>query len=232
MSILVSKVRSLTLDRMERSVISLMQLIGNERANEVLEELMTEDDRITENCSRSERTEFLKRKYIDCEFVDVTELVDTRKAIEDGNIMKVFKGLCQMKKTKTKDNDLLKFAAACGDPVMCFLVGLNIQSVNALDSGGWSALSYAAYYGNTSAAEALISLGCDPCCSETGHPYAIAYAGLNQGLATLFLPYWHGPERPNGDFTPPIRINTNARPNTNREGNQTLTLIGQVNSLI
>lgn len=199
----VSKVRSLTLDRMEQGVLDLMAMIGNERANQVLEERMPEGTKPSSTCERAIRHEFLVRKYQRCEFVDETNPVDVHQAIRDGDIMAVFRGICQMKKLKQSDNNLLKEAAAFGNEQIVLIVGLNTDNINDIDSGGWSALSYAAFYGRIGAAQALLHMGCDPTTSPDAHPYAISSAAGNHNLASLFIPYWSGPERVTGTFTPP-----------------------------
>ena len=200
----VSKVRSLTLDRMENGILALMSVIGNERANKVLEERMPDGTKPNQTCEREARHEFLTRKYQRCEFVDTSNKVDIRAAIKNVDILQVFKGICQMKKLGQTDNDLLKEAAAFGNEQIVLIIGLNTDNINALDTGGWSALSYAAYYGRMEAAHALLTMGCDPNISAAAHPYAISTAAGNHSLASLFIPYWSGPEKVTGSFTPPL----------------------------
>lgn len=223
----VSKVRSLTLDRMESRLLSLMTVIGNERANEVLEERLPPNLKLTPACDKEQRREFLSRKYEHCEFVDATNLIDMRMAIEEGDLMSVFKGICQMKKLARNDSDLLKQAAAFGRTEICLLLGLNTERLNDLDCGGWSALSYAAYYGQRETAQALLSLGCDPNASKDGHPYAIATVMGHQDVATMFIPYWSASERPAGEFTPPLHFHV-PQTGTPEANAQTLQLIGKV----
>ena len=223
----VSKVRSLTMDRMEPCLLSLMEIIGNERANEVLEEKMPPSLKLTSTCDKEERREFLARKYQQCEFVNAETLVDMRSAIEHGDVMEVFKGICQLKKLVRNDADLLKQAAAFGRTEICLLLGLNTERLNDLDSGGWSALSYAAYYGQREAAQALLSLGCDPNASKDAHPYAIATAMGHQDISTMFIPYWSGGDKPPTQFTPPLHFHVPQQKSGDANA-QTLQLLGRL----
>ena len=141
-----------------------------------------------------------------CEFVDTSQMVDIHKAIREKDILAVFKGICQMRKLSIKNQNLLMEAAAFGNGSICLLVGLNTDDINALDDGGWSALSYAAYYGRKEAAQALLLLGCNPKASTQGHPYVIANSTGNETLATLFVAYWTGAVPPHDPFTPRLHF--------------------------
>jgi hypothetical protein len=204
MSIEVSKVRSLTLDHLDSNILSLFALIGNERANAILTEELPDDLRINEGTDRADRDAFLRRKYEKCEFVNITEPVDVSTAIQNGDALSAFKGICQMKKLASIDNNLLKLAAGLGNVSLCLLVGLNTPRLDLLDDGGWSALSYAAYFGNIRAAEALMAIGCRVESAPEAHPYAIAIAKSHTDMASLFLPYWNGQIDPEKTFQPPL----------------------------
>jgi hypothetical protein len=58
---------------------------------------------------------------------------------------------------------------------------------------GWSAIAYAAYYGNKAVARALIDAGCMSGAQEQVHPYEIALAFQNEDMSLMFFPFWHGP---------------------------------------
>ena len=95
----------------------------------------------------------------------------------------------------------LHLAASVGDSLTVLLVAYNSPNINVTDEG-WSALSYAAYYHNEAAAQALILAGCDPMASKA-HPYEIAISVSDENLAALFLPYWHGGDVEPEQFVPP-----------------------------
>jgi hypothetical protein len=72
----ISKVRSLTLDIWSENVISLLYLIGNERANKVWEASVQESDagvlKPTQFSSRQEREGFIRHKYVQGSFIKST----------------------------------------------------------------------------------------------------------------------------------------------------------------
>jgi hypothetical protein len=206
MSIAVSKVRSLTLDHLHPKLLELFALIGNDVANSILEKEMPDDARIDEAADRTVRDAFLRRKYEKCEFVDVTDPVDVAAAIRAADMVGCFRGLCQMRKKGVVNHDLLKLAASLGNVSVCLLVGLNSSDIDALDKAGWSALSYAAYYGQIEAAEALMMIGCRPEVAADAHPYEIAMSRKDGNMASVFQPYWRGTLTEGKQFVPSLRI--------------------------
>ncbi|KAH0785964.1 ARF GAP-like zinc finger-containing protein [Histomonas meleagridis] len=204
----VSKVRSLTLDRLDNYTIQLFDKIGNDNANVVLESNLDPNLKITPNSTKEEREAFITKKYQDFDFVALNA-PPLDAAIKSGNVQDVLHAICISKKNKTFDTggySPLHEAASNGNPLICMIIGLNMHDVNVLDHGGWSALSYAAYYGNAEAAEVLLSIGVNPESSVEAHPYHVARSSQNKGLATLFLPYWKGdPNVPEKTFVPPVK---------------------------
>jgi hypothetical protein len=204
-----------------------MQEIGNERANKILEHGMAESDRLTGTIDQQAREAFIKRKYMQCDFVQMTPTVDMDKAIMDGDIPVIFQGVCQCRKSGLWVDRWLHMAAAGGNPTIALLVGLNSRSINWVDEGGWSALSYAAFHGHFEVAEALISIGCDPNASPNAHPYVITSGGMNQNLRRLFLPYWNGPEVVTQTSEPPKQYEVGQRRPERIDGmSHTLAIIG------
>lgn len=204
----VSKVRSLTLDSLDKYYTMLINEIGNENANSILEAKIESTQKINGNITmKNERIDFIKKKYVDLEFVDEEGANDLEQAIKDGNLMEVYHSICVVKKhNESFDKNILHLAASYGDPIICLLVALNISDVNALDEGSWSALSYATYYGNDECINVLLSVGCDPSHSTKGHPYKIAKEQYNETLTAMFLPYWNEDqnEEETECFTPPV----------------------------
>jgi hypothetical protein len=110
----VSRVRSLTLDRLDTYAVRLLGEIGNERANAALEKHV--EQKIEESAERSEREFFINQKYVKCAFVDIHEIVDLESAIKRASLPDVYKGICQRRKLGTWDPGLLRLAAAYGEP--------------------------------------------------------------------------------------------------------------------
>ena len=208
----VSKVRSLTLDKLDRFTVKLVSELGNIKANSILEGSAASDKKITKDCSKETREAYIRDKYVKCAFVDDDNSeIDMETAIYNNDLMGVYKNLCLARKRgitpKNGTYTWLHLAASVGHPIITLLIAYNTNPINVLDKGGWSPLSYAAFYGNDEAAEALLNVGADPCASKDAHPYYVARAGQNHSLAAMFLPYWSGsssiqPEQ----LTPPVAI--------------------------
>jgi hypothetical protein len=203
----ISKPRSLTLDRLDRHTLKLFEVIGNQSANEVLEEGLVDANRIDENVRKDVRESFIRRKYAQLEFVKITQ-VDMFAAIRDRNYRAVFRAICFRGAARTDQGYTpLHCAASVGDPVMTLLVAHNQRNPTQLDRG-WSALSYAAYYGRHEAANVLVDAGYIAADEEQVHPYEIAMAKKNEEMALLFLPFWTKTAMTPKDVTPPEPLRT------------------------
>lgn len=206
----VSKVRSLTLDRLDEPTLSVLTEIGNKKANEILCENVG-DKQINDAAPKEMREQFIRDKYSSSAFIKQNPTrVDHLEAIKQGNLMEVYKAICygQMLR-ETKGYGSVHVAGSCATTTVAQLVALNVPNINALDDGGWSGLSYAAYYDNSAAAEVLLAAGCDPNANPDAHPYKIAVQAGNNTMSAMFLPYWKGGEIPpvaEGELKPPIEI--------------------------
>jgi Arf-GAP/coiled-coil/ANK repeat/PH domain-containing protein len=208
----VSKVRSLTLDRLDEATLSVLSEVGNIKANEILCENVG-DEQINEAATKEAREKFIRDKYTSSAFIKPNPTrVDHLESIKQGNLMEVYKAICygQMLR-ETKGYGAIHVAGSCANATISQLVALNVPNINALDDGGWSGLSYAAYYDNPVAAEVLLAAGCDPNINQESHPYKIAYLAGNKTISAIFLPYWKGgqikPLSPEEEIKPPIEIN-------------------------
>ena len=211
----VSKVRSLTLDRLDENVLRLLQEIGNRGANEVLCANAGEN-RISPESAKEERVAFIQRKY-GGEFLGErkSERIDVVKAVKECRLMDVYRAICygQMEEKENKYG-ALHAAASIGNKLIVELIALNTANIDCLDQKGWSALSFAAYYGNIGAAEVLISLGANPNVNPETHPYKISMQQGNYQISTLFLPYWEGghvDKLQPGELKPPVPIGNQPR---------------------
>lgn len=212
----VSKVRSLTLDHIDNLTIELMQRIGNKFANSVLEEGVG-TQKISQNADKQEREVYIRKKYSQAAFITPNiESFDHLSAIKEGNIELVYKAICYGRILRENNGyGSLHMAASCDDPLITLLLSYNATNINSLDECGWSALSYAAYYGKYQNAEILINSGCDPTRSTAAHPYEVSKSVGNQELAALFLPFWNGnQDEPPRSFEPPISRDLSAEERT------------------
>lgn len=94
----ISKVRSLSLDRLDHFTTLLLNEIGNAKANLILEKKIAGKDSDGIKELREKRENFIKLKYNDCYFVDDSEPVDMRKAIMSNDLIAVFKCICVFRK--------------------------------------------------------------------------------------------------------------------------------------
>lgn len=94
----ISKVRSLSLDRLDHYTTLLLNAIGNTKANEILEKRLFGKDAEAVHDLRQQRDNFVKLKYLDCVFVDDLEPVDMRDAIMKNDLLAVFKAICVIRK--------------------------------------------------------------------------------------------------------------------------------------
>lgn len=245
----VSKVRSLTLDKLNENTKKIIEVIGNENANKVLEKSLDPQIKIKPNSSKKEREDFIQLKYSKCIFVaqrgQHDENVNLYESIRKRDILLVYKDICTMKYLK-ENNELLyqtlieksgynnytplHLAASLGDPLICHLIALNTEDPSTLDDGGWSPLSYAAYYGRTEAAEILLKDGVNPKLTNENHPYYIARSKNRIDMATMFLPYWEGDEKvPPKQFIPPIKIADKEEAESAANRYASLEALGKIN---
>jgi hypothetical protein len=198
----VSKPRSLTLDQLDPYTQRIFQVIGNGNANEVLEQNVG-DAKINESADKLLREAFIKRKYVQREFVSRAE-VDVFEAVRTGDYLAVFRAICFGIHTEDRSGyTALHCAASTNDATMALLVAQNMPSTDVLNDG-WSPLTYAAFYGNKSVARALIDAGCVPTAPDQVHPYEVSLAKQNEELSLMFFPFWHGQVQPGKVFQPPV----------------------------
>jgi ankyrin repeat protein len=86
---------------------------------------------------------------------------------------------------------------------MTLLVAQNMPSTDVLNEG-WSPLTYAAYYGHTSVARALVDAGCISTAPDQVHPYDVATSGQNEEMSVMLFPFWHGGAPSGKEFEPPV----------------------------
>ena len=211
----VSKVRSSTLDSIDKLYIDLINRIGNSKMNEILlanKELYEEDlnnPEITQEVLIQNKYE--QHKYIDNSLKEIP-FEEKKKALFDAIaqndfelILKyVFQGVLNEFPASTFSP--IHQAAAYGDQNITLLIALNTPDMNVLDEGGWSAMSYAAYYKRTNICSMLLKIGSDPMASERGFPYHISIQQCAFDISVLYMPYWKGEKTPYEMMKPPVEV--------------------------
>ena len=174
----VSVVRSLSLDVIDPYQKALVEAIGSQRANEILEAKLPPEEKIDQNASIQQRKTFIINKYQKKLYLN-TERVSLHSAIQSQNIMDVYRSVISGRygsvllnenaqnqpsssPSRRRNNGFsaAHMASVVGNPLILTLILLNNPKiVNALDDAGWSPLSYAVYYEQTLSFGVLLNFG-------------------------------------------------------------------------
>jgi hypothetical protein len=175
----ISKVRSLGLDEIDPFQRALIEAIGSEKANSVLE-AMRETPGIDPSATDSQRAYFIQMKYKNRAFARTADEVDIFKAIQEQNLMEVYSVIAAGKLQMTGFTPL-HAAAVVGNPLIMHLICLNVPTVNVLDENGWSPLCYAVYFERRGMVNILISYGGDEI-TEGINPFFVARSRGNEHM--------------------------------------------------
>ncbi|OHS97749.1 hypothetical protein TRFO_35956 [Tritrichomonas foetus] len=184
----VTMVRSLKLDNIPQIQLSLINEIGNNNANFILEEnfdISKKSEIFDQSSSNQTRRTFIQQKYQNLQFVNRNENIDIFEAIKSQNVLEVYHSLILTKgNVPTLDGFNPVHAAVCiGNPLILELVILHLSSkIDDLDDFGWSPLSYASFYNEDLVVDYLLSKGADPNSSKDAHPWMIAKANHNRNI--------------------------------------------------
>ena len=207
----VSKVRSLTLDHLDKFYLDLINRIGNTKMNEILlaDQQLFEEDK---NNKDIDQATLIENKYKELKYIDKStqEMTFEEKkkgifdAIAQNNFDLVLKYVLQgvLQEFPPSTFAPIHMAAAYGNQNITLLIALNTPNLNELDEGGWAAMSYAAYYNRTNICSMLMKIGSEPLSSKTGSPYHISIQKRNFELVALFIPFWKGEPTPPQDIKP------------------------------
>ncbi|OHT06327.1 hypothetical protein TRFO_25592 [Tritrichomonas foetus] len=214
-----STVRSLKLDTIDRFNLKIREVLSKNVINEFIE-YEYPDDKIDDQSTPEERQSFIRHKYIDKLYIDPNyEVPDVFVLIQNQDLLELMKvafiGSLDASTNVLRGNFKPIHAAACvGNPLLIVAIAQNSQQIDDLDENGWSALSYATFYNNIKAVEALIAFGADIGASTEAHPYIVAHEKHHEEMIQKFKNYpvqydeEHFPELVplNTDFTPqPIK---------------------------
>ncbi|OHS98357.1 ARF GAP-like zinc finger-containing protein [Tritrichomonas foetus] len=188
----ISKVRSLVLDSLDPYQKALIEAIGTEKANEILEKNLPKEEKITPNANNQARRNFIINKYQQKLYIDSAgaSQINIEEAIKSQNLMDVYHYLICGGSMDIHENGftLAHMAACIGNPLILTLILLNDHSLmDKLDDGGWSPLSYATYYNQTLIINVLLGFGANPNKSVNGNLFLIAKHQQNLNLMNRFL---------------------------------------------
>jgi hypothetical protein len=176
----VSKVRSLTLDDVEPMHRALVEAIGTDRANQVLEATLPEGEKPSEEATAQERCRFQERKYRDREFVNRPPNPDILAAIQRQDLMAVYACVASGGVARMTGFTPVHAAAIVGNPLIMHFLCLNTNALAVCDDAGWSPLCYAAWHDQPKMIEVLLFYGAD---LDRGgvNPYDIAKERTSEG---------------------------------------------------
>jgi hypothetical protein len=176
----VSKVRSLTLDEVERMHRALVEAIGTDRANQVLEAALPDGENVSEEATAEERCRFQERKYRDREFVTRPPHLDILGAIQRQDLIAVYACVAGGALAQMSGFTPVHAAAIVGNPLIMHFLCLNTNALAVCDDAGWSPLCYAAWHEQPKMIEVLLLYGAD---LDRGavNPYDIAKERNSEG---------------------------------------------------
>ncbi|XP_021956640.1 arfGAP with SH3 domain, ANK repeat and PH domain-containing protein isoform X2 [Folsomia candida] len=169
----VSRIQSISLDRIPPSLLILSASLGNTAINEILEENLKPSDKPDSSASMEMRTDFIRAKYVDKQFASPitfdAELLSRRVelAIESDDLLLLVRTFAQGAKlgqplpTKENGETPLHVAVVKSSlPMVDFLVQNSGASDKRTKSGS-TPLHYCAMYGKTEPAKLLLRAGVD-----------------------------------------------------------------------
>ena len=178
-----SKPRSLQLDTIDPMQKALVEAIGTERANMILEAKVGAE-KISPSASNPCRRKFIQMKYQGRMFVDEDEEVDVIKAIREQDLMGVYKYIAHGEMNNLPQGFTSLHAAACsGNLLIMHLLCLNATTLDIPDENGWTPLCYAVYHELPQMLDVLTSYGAT-LRVERVNPYDIAKSKGNEHMMT------------------------------------------------
>ncbi|EAY02076.1 hypothetical protein TVAG_485110 [Trichomonas vaginalis G3] len=181
----VSRIRSLTMDTNDLYCMELLKAIGNKGLNEILEANVV--DKINPDSTQEEREAFIKRKYVDLEFIS-KDPVDLRSAIQNSVAPQILKAVLTGEINQDLPDGLtaLQAASIVGSPPIVCLIAMNCpEMIDKMDRGMWTALDYATFYNHVYVVDALLTYGANPMVEEAVKPYVIAASKKLDDIAML-----------------------------------------------
>jgi hypothetical protein len=199
----VSRVRSLNLDDVDPIHRALLEAIGTERGNSVLEATIGEGDKIHEDATPELRRRFCEAKYKDKAWVADAADVDIIAAIQNQDLMEVYRFVAAGRLAHASGFTAMHAAACVGNPLVMHLILLNSTKVGTPDDGGWTPLCYAVYHEQARIVEVLCEYGAD-LYRDGVNPYDIAKWRNNEALMAKLAALAETSQfDPGFTFTPP-----------------------------
>jgi len=186
-----SRVRSLTLDSIDRYSQELMKQIGSIAINSILEETIF-NEKIEPNATYEQRSLFIRKKYIEKTFINTNNSPQPIPSIINRDMISILRCILLKTISIVDSHGLTPLHIACciGDPAIVTILSLNNpEMLNQLDVSGWSPMSYAAYYNHFHAVDALLTFGADPLSSVAANPFRVAEIKGNEKICEKLVSF-------------------------------------------
>ncbi|CAG7828271.1 unnamed protein product [Allacma fusca] len=196
----VSRIQSISLDRIPPSLLILSVTLGNSVINDILEENLRSGYKPHPTATMEERTDFIRAKYVDKKYVggpvDQESLMRrVELAIESDDLLLLVRTWAQGAKlgqplqSKDSGETPLHYAIARSSlPIVDFLVQ-NSGATDKKTRNGSTPLHYCALYGKAESAKLLLRAGVDLQVQDSEKHTALDVAKIreNRGIEELLL---------------------------------------------
>jgi hypothetical protein len=184
----VSRVRSLNLDDVDPLHQALVEAIGTERGNSVLEAVISEDEKIHEDATPQMRRRYCEAKYKDKAWVADPGDIDIIAAVQNQDLMEVYRFIAAGRLAQTSGFTAIHAAACVGNPLIMHLVLLNSTKIGTPDDAGWTPLCYAVYHEQGRMVDVLFEYGAE-LYRDGVNPYDIAKSRNDEALMAKLVAF-------------------------------------------
>jgi hypothetical protein len=185
---IVSRVRSLNLDAVDPLQRALVEAIGTERGNSVLEAAISEGEKIHEDVTPELRRRYCEAKYKDRAWVADPGDIDIIAAIQNQDLMEVYRFIAAGRLAQASGFTPVHAAACVGNPLVVHLILLNSTKIGTPDDAGWTPLCYAVYHEQDRMVDMLFEYGAE-LYRDGVNPYDIAKSRNNQALMAKLVAF-------------------------------------------
>lgn len=183
----VSRVRSIALDTIIPWPLRVFDALQTQPTNEFLEYRADDGEKINASTTPEKREEFIRKKYVELAFADNRLKAYTIfDSIAEHDLFKVFKCIASGDLKLYNDHLPIHAAAIEGDPLILTLIAMNTPNLDEQDMCGWTALTYAVYYGNSDCVDSLLELGANPNAAATAPLWLAARSGQSKQMVEKF----------------------------------------------
>ena len=185
----ISKIKSLTLDEIDYYTRLLMEIIGTEKGNEILE--FNCEEKINFDSTFEEKKLFIQNKYQNKLFINSNINENIFELIQNQDLISIYKYLSLKGINNFENKKFHPLHAACiiGNPLIVNLILLHLNNPNIEDENLWTPLSYAIFYNQKCIIDLLLLYGSNPILNLESNAYLISLLKNNEELINKFESY-------------------------------------------